>query len=269
MTIIGALDLCPIDVVPLPFQALDFPLLCALWGSDLWWIFFPRGWCCSGPWVGPMSGQMLGEVLTALRCPWVELVKWGRWCTLEAPPGHFVMCHASLLPPAPFSWGPCVLGTGGRLAKLSCLFCAIWGQKRGQTHALHEWEMQESFAGEEAVVWALCSVFDLWGPWGCCGKEEFHFLLDPSGLRHKWDLSQHGNALLMLTPLTVPSGLGLSDAALAWVPLLCTLCCGDLCYSQLSSCQWQFPDCPVSPGKYTPEHIPYPTASGDTAQQPS
>lgn len=165
------------------------------------------------PGWGPCLDRWCGEVTTALRCHWVELLKWGKWCTLEAPPGHFVMCIASLLSPAHCSWGhfPCMLGTGGSLAKH--LLYGVWGHKRGHTRALQGCEVKALFGEEEACVSPVLCVWPV-RVWGCYGTEVLHFLLDPSGLRHKWELSQHDNALLLPIPLTVLSGLSLSELLL-------------------------------------------------------
>lgn len=108
-------------------------------------------------------GRRWGEVSTALRCHGVVMLSGGN----GAPWRHLldILSCAMLLSCLQhhFSWGPfpCVLGTAGRLAKHFCLFCGTWGHKRGHTHALQGCEVQASFGEEEAVVWALCSVFDL------------------------------------------------------------------------------------------------------------
>lgn len=215
--------------------SLNFPLLCALWGSDLWWIFFFREWSCSGAWVRPIPRQMMG---VAFRCHWVVLLKWGKWCNLEAPPGPSVLCHGFSPASSTFLLRPLPFYAGHRWQVGKALLFVLWDL--GTEERSHPCTAGIVCRGGSSCVRPVLCVWAV-KVWGCCGTEGSHFLLDPSDLRHKWGLSQRGNALLVHIPLTVPSGLSLGAAALAWVPHLCTPCCCYLCYSQLSSCcQWQF-----------------------------
>lgn len=52
--------------------------------------------------------------------------EWRKWCTLEASPGHLVVCHASLLPPAPLLLGPFPLCAGDSWQIGKALLLILW-----------------------------------------------------------------------------------------------------------------------------------------------
>lgn len=244
----------------------NFPLLCA-WGLTSGEFSSSGGGTAVVPGWDPCLDRWWEEVKTALRCHWMELLKWGKWCTLEAPPGYFVICIASLLPPAQSSWGPfpCMLGTGGRLAKHFCWFCGVKPMHCKGVRCRRCLERRRQLCDPCALCLTCKDLRVL-------GDRSVSFSARP--LRPE---AQMGSVLADHVPCpaaahTPPSPLWAQFewCSSCWGPHLCTPCCCYLCCSQLSSCcQWQFSDWPVSPEKYAPEHIPYNIASGDTAQQSS
>lgn len=260
----GPLGLCAIGIVPLPFQALhnksNFSLLCALWGLISDECSFSGHGAAVVPGWDPDLDRWWGEVSAALRCHWGM---WLKWVHLAGTCGHFIMYPALSCLQHPPLGALSLACRGGRLAPL-ILWC-LGTQERSHLCTARLWGAGVAGRGGGSPVSPVLCVWPV-EVWGAVGQKCFIFCSD---LRHKWDLSQHGNAQLVHRPLPVPSGLSLSDAALAWVPHLCTPCCCSLCYSQLSSCcHWQFPDCPVSPEKYAPEHIPYNTTSETQPSNP-
>lgn len=76
--------------------------------------------------VVPVSRQTMGGGVDSTQMSRGGDAEWGKWCTLEASPGHLVVCHASLLPPAPLLLGPFPLCAGDSWQIGKALLLILW-----------------------------------------------------------------------------------------------------------------------------------------------
>lgn len=136
-------------------------------------MFFFRAWCCSGPWVRPRSGQMMGRGVCSTQMSLGDVAEVGAPCR-HLWTFHHVPC--TLLPPAPSPWGPfpCMQGwqTGTSYSVVSGDTGEVTSVHCKAVRCRRCWQRRRQPC-EPCALCLTCRGL------GCRGTEVFHFLLRP------------------------------------------------------------------------------------------